>query len=126
MSDKIIINDKTFNVVSAITEEEQERGLMFKPWPPPIMIFPFDSCAIRKFWMSNTISPLDIVFCKNGKIIDICEGEPLSYKLIGPNIKTNLVLEFPRNMTKTSKICVGDYVKVIYSVISIAKKFGSI
>ena len=72
--DKVIIGTHEFPIVVAITPEEQATGLMYKSWPPPVMAFPFGSSGIHKFWMKNTISPLDIVFCRDSKVIGIYDG----------------------------------------------------
>jgi uncharacterized membrane protein (UPF0127 family) len=72
--DKIYVNGKWFNTEVAISEAEQAKGLMFKEWPPPVMVFPYKDATIRKFWMKNTVSPLDIVFCREGKFVEILKG----------------------------------------------------
>lgn len=82
--DEIFINGKKFPTKVAITEEEQQKGLMYVSWPPPVMVFPYQKSGQRKFWMKNTISPLDIVFCNDNKIIKIVKGEPLSTMMVGP------------------------------------------
>ena len=76
MSNFIIINNKKFKTVLAISEKEQEQGLMYVDWPPPVMSFIYASPRINKFWMKNTKCPLDIVFCFKNKITNILQGEP--------------------------------------------------
>ena len=125
MSDRIIIGDKQFDTLVAITDKEAAQGLMFKSWPPPVMAFPCKSCSVRKFWMKNTTSPLDIVFCRQGQIIGIFEGEPLSLENVGPDEPSDLILEFPRGTMKKNNIVVGDPVKLSYSISTLAKKFGN-
>jgi uncharacterized membrane protein (UPF0127 family) len=53
-----------FRVEVASTDEEQQRGLMFreKMGPDEGMIFPHDPPRMASFWMKNTVLPLDIVF----------------------------------------------------------------
>lgn len=126
MSDLIIINGKSLPTLIALTEPEQEIGLMYKEWPPPIMTFPFINSEIRKFWMKNTPSPLDIIFCNSGRIVGIYEGKPYSEDLIGPNSPVNLVVETPAGMAKKLSINSGDNVKLKYSLESLAKKFAII
>lgn len=111
------------NVLIAITDAEQEKGLMFKSWPPPIMAFPYNKAEKRKFWMKNTSSPLDVIFCKNNKIISIFKGEPFSMKNFGPDETSDLVIEFPYGMAKNLDIKAGDEVKLQYSIKTIAKKY---
>lgn len=121
MKNYITIKNKKFPATFAITPDEQEIGLMWKKWPPPIMCFLFDNYDIRKFWMKNTISPLDIVFCKDNKIIDICYGEPLSEKHVGPDLECNLVIELPFGYAKKLKLSNGDEVKIHHTLKSIAQ-----
>lgn len=122
MKNFIIINNVKFPTLLAITPEEHEVGLMWKPWPPPIMCFLFNEPEVRKFWMKNTISPLDIVFCRNNTIIDICHGEPLSEDHVGPNEEVDLVIEFPFGHCKEYNISKGDLIKLNHSLKSIAFK----
>lgn len=112
-----------FPTLVAITDEEQERGLMYANWPPPVMSFPFNTEAKRKFWMKNTVSPLDIIFCKAGKIVQICSGEPLSEKFVGPNEPTDLVIELPAGTSSKHAFHPGDNVKLHLSVPTLAKHY---
>lgn len=122
MSDRVIIKGKRFDALMAITAEEIESGLMYKPWPPPVMAFPFAKADVRKFWMKNTTSPLDIVFCRAGKIIGIFAGTPLSLDHIGPDEPCDLVVEFPRGTVVRNNISIGDDVKLSYSVPTMARR----
>lgn len=123
MSDLIIINGTDVPTLVAITEEEQVNGLMHRLWPPPVMAFPFEKSAVRKFWMKNTPSPLDIIFCKANRVVDICRGEPYSESLIGPNKPTDLVIEMPAGQAKNLSIEAGNEVKLKLSVATVAKQF---
>lgn len=108
MHNLIVLKGKEFVTKVAVTEQEQMKGLMFEKWPPPIMVFPYKNSSIRKFWMHNTISPLDIIFCNNGKIISIMKGEPLSTKLIGPDKPADFVVELPYGMAEVLTLKPGD------------------
>jgi len=123
MNDKIKIGASQFDVLIAVTAKEHERGLMFQPWSPPIMAFPYNTAKIRKFWMKNTISPLDIIFCNKNKVIGIYAGIPLSVDTIGPDELSDLVVEFPSGMAKANNILIGDNIKLLYSLQTISKKF---
>jgi uncharacterized protein len=106
----VSINGMSFPTLVARTEAEQQVGLMHKPWPPPIMCFPYETAGIRRFWMKNTISPLDIIFCNANKVIGIYRGEPLSTSLIGPSEASDLVVELPAGMADRMGLKIGDYV----------------
>jgi uncharacterized protein len=108
--DTISIKGQIFPTLVAITAEEQHRGLMYKEWPPPIMVFPYKRAEQRRFWMHNTISPLDIIFCRGNYVVGIFKGEPLSTKMVGPDEPADLVVELPAGTAARLGLAVGDYV----------------
>lgn len=124
MTDKIIIGKNEFETLVAITEAEHIQGLMYKQWPPPIMIFAFNNLDIRKFWMMNTPSPLDIIFCRKNKIIAICEGKPYSMKLVGPDELIDMVVEMPKGHAEKFGIGINSRIDIKYSIDSLSKKFA--
>lgn len=91
----IHIANNIFPTLLAISMEEQAKGLMHEEWPPPVMSFVYAYPQVVKFWMKNTPSPLDIVFCHKGKIAQICYGEPHSTSMIGDDTLSDLVVELP-------------------------------
>lgn len=109
----IYINDNVFSTLLAISEEEQSKGLMHQVWPPPAMTFVYAMPKINKFWMHNTPSPLDIIFCYDNKVSEICYGEPFSTKMIGSNKYSNLVIELPHGTIDSSNIKVGHSVGLV-------------
>lgn len=119
--DYLIINNRKIPTLLAITAEEQEKGLMHQPWPPPIMSFVYSSPRINKYWMSNTPSPLDIVFIHNNKITQIKEGKPYSTEIIGDNSFSDLVVEFPKGTCQEWGLKVGDAIKLDLSYQGILK-----
>ncbi len=54
----------TFRVEVAITPEEHARGLMYRTRLPADagMVFVFDEPRVQRFWMKNTLIPLDMIF----------------------------------------------------------------
>lgn len=119
----VILKDKIINTVPAITEDEHMTGLMFKDSVPDSMSFLFTKASINKFWMHNTKIPLDILFCNNNKIIDICSGVPYSKEYIGPNLYSNLVVELPKGYCEKNQIRIGDNVRVKLSISKLADFF---
>lgn len=109
----IYVSDNIFSTLLAISEEEQQRGLMEQVWPPPVMTFVYSSPKVNKFWMKNTPSPLDIVFCSKGQVSQICLGEPYSTSIIGDDRFSDLVIEFPRGTVVSSGIKLGHHVGVV-------------
>jgi uncharacterized membrane protein (UPF0127 family) len=109
----LLIGKEKIPTLLAITAQEQEQGLMGVAWPPPVMSFVYDQPRLQKYWMKNTISPLDIVFCLAGRITSIQKGEPYSTKLIGDHVPSDLVIEFPYGTCKAKNITIGDRIKLI-------------
>lgn len=66
----------------ALTPEEIETGLMFRPALPGDrgMLFIFAQERVPSFWMKNTLIPLDLVFIdSSGIVVDvIAEAQPCS------------------------------------------------
>lgn len=108
----VYINDLVFPTLLAISAEEQGRGLMFEEWPPPVMSFLYASPRVNKFWMKNTPSPLDIVFCCNGKVTQLHYGEPHSTSVIGYESPSDLIIELPHGLVETSGIKIGQSVGI--------------
>lgn len=125
MIDTVSIKGQVFPTKVAITESEQRIGLMYQEWPPPIMVFPYNVAAPRRFWMKNTISPLDIVFCKANHVVGIFKGEPMSTKLVGPNENSDMVVELPAGTAERLGLEIGDYVGYSPTMETMAKQIVS-
>lgn len=121
-TDYIYINGKSIDVSVAVTPQEQQKGLMFQEWPPPVMVFPYQKESKIKFWMKNTYSPLDIIFCNAGEVIGIFDGEPLSTRLVGPEEPSDFVVEFPRGYAKKLGISNGDKISFFPTEKTLAKQ----
>lgn len=118
----IYISNNIFSTLLAISEREQQIGLMGQIWPPPVMTFVYSSPRVNKFWMKHTPSPLDIIFCSNGEVSQICLGEPYSTSIIGDDKVSDLVIEFPRGTVVSSGIKLGQHVGVVKPTFAELKK----
>ena len=90
---KITVRGNTLRVYVADELGTRTEGLMFVTkeglGEDEGMIFVFENSAFRKFWMKNTLLPLDIAYLKeDGAIINILTMEPLDvetpYRSTGP------------------------------------------
>ena len=102
---------KSFIVLSASTDEEKSRGLMFKKKLSNSngMIFFYKKPKIVNFWMKNTFIPLEIIFINSEKrIISIKNGVPFSKTNISSDFPVIAVIEVPKNCSKKIGIKVGD------------------
>jgi uncharacterized membrane protein (UPF0127 family) len=110
-SGSIILKDKKFDVLLAISDIEQMRGLMYVNHPAPNMAFVYGQPRINKFWMKDTKIPLDIVFCADNKVVSICKGVPYSTALVGEDKFSDLVIEFPEGTCVAHDIKIGDAIQ---------------
>jgi uncharacterized protein len=108
----VTVNGKKMEVLLAISEEEQRRGLMHRDAPIPNMAFLYSYAGINSFWMKDTRIPLDLVFCLKNKIIAIRSGEPYSLSVIGSDVISDLVVEFPAGTCRELSIRAGDDIQV--------------
>ena len=71
----------------ARTPEQQRIGMMQRPALPPLrgMWFPFKRPQRLRFWMHNTLAPLDMVFLREGRVIHIEERVPVCPNLPCPS-----------------------------------------
>jgi len=104
----------SFSVEVVATEEERQKGLMFRKQLPEGtgMLFDFKVEAPVSFWMKNTYIPLDMIFIRgDGRIASIAENtEPLSERLIPSNGPVRGVLEVIGGTAKKLGIRPGDRV----------------
>lgn len=118
----VSLHSSVFPTLLAISENEQAQGLMGQKWPPPVMSFVYAEPKLSKFWMKNTPSPLDIIFCNAGEITQICKGEPYSTNLIGDNSLSDLIVELPYGTALASGLKVGHSVGLVKPTLSELKK----
>jgi hypothetical protein len=91
-----LIGQHRFELEVARTPQQQAIGLMYRKFLPDNrgMLFPFNPPQRVSFWMKNCLISLDMVFVRNGKVVDIaadvppCKAAPCpSY---GPSTETEI------------------------------------
>lgn len=93
---------------------DQMTGLMHREPPLPHMVFPYKRAENVRFWMKNTKQALDLLFCFNGKIAQICKGDPYSTVMIGDDqMLSDLVIELPYGTCQKLGINLGDPVQLL-------------
>lgn len=79
---------------------ERQEGMMFlgpeDVTPKTAMVFVFPKAAPQRFWMSNTLVPLDIVYISEaGKVVSISRGKPKDETGLPSAAPARYVLEVP-------------------------------
>ena len=98
------IGDETVYVEMAITAEDRQQGLMYRPRlsADDGMLFVYESEGFRSFWMGNTLLPLDIAFLRSdGTLLNVVEtptysdprNPPMSYATSNSDGPAQYVLE---------------------------------
>jgi uncharacterized membrane protein (UPF0127 family) len=116
----ILPSGSTYALEVVRTPEEQEQGLMFRESLAERtgMLFPFVDKAVHRFWMKNTMIPLDMIWMDaDGKVIFVsadtppCKADPCpSY---GPDAPAASVLEIAGGMARKERVTVGSSIKFL-------------
>ena len=105
---------QVFSVEMATTEQEKEKGLMYRKELPDGkgMLFDFSPEQQVSMWMKNTYIPLDMIFIRaDGRILRIAENTvPLSEALVPSGGPVRAVLEVIGGTAKKLGIAPGDRV----------------
>ena len=100
-----------FNVEIADDAQEQAQGLMFREKLPASagMLFVYDKPHHARFWMKNTLIPLDMIFLdKTGRITRIAENtRPLDETPVDGGEDVLMILEINGGMARGLGISVG-------------------
>jgi len=106
----------TLDVTVADTAEKQRIGLMFVPTMPAGsgMIFPIAPPRQARFWMRNTMIPLDMIFILPGGLIGqiVTRSDTQSDKVTASLQPVSAVLEINAGAAQALGITVGDIVRM--------------
>ena len=114
------INGKNINVEIADSPEERARGLAYRDSlaEQTGMLFVFDNSSILRFWMKNTLIPLDIIYIdENKRIVTLMENalpcllDPC--EIYSSSSPAKYVLEINGGEADNLGIKEGDFVKIV-------------
>ena len=108
---KITVGDRHAFVEVACDESSISRGLMFRTSleRDSGMLFIFEDCQPRSFWMKNTFIPLSIAYANSdGMILNISEMSPLALDRVLSSGPAKYALEMPAGWFKENNIFPGD------------------
>jgi uncharacterized membrane protein (UPF0127 family) len=117
-AEAIVPNGIKVQLEVAQTPKQQEIGLMYRTSLPDNqgMMFKFLSAQPVRFWMKNTLIPLDMIFMQNGVVKYIktsappCTSDPCpSY---GPNTLIDTVIELRSGRATELGLKVGDSITI--------------
>jgi uncharacterized protein len=114
----VLPSGAVYRLELARTPEEQAQGLMFRESLPEKtgMLFLFADKGVHRFWMKNTMIPLDMVWMDaEGRVLFVsadtppCKADPCpSY---GPESSAASVLEIAGGKAAKEKVVVGSVLK---------------
>lgn len=109
----LAVGPASYQVELALTEQEQQTGLMFRQKlgerQGMLFCFPYDDH--RSFWMKNTLVPLSIAYISSqGVITEILDMEPQSLASVRSAFAVRYALEVPQGSFGRNGVKVGDRV----------------
>jgi uncharacterized membrane protein (UPF0127 family) len=97
--------------------EEITRGMMFERSMDYALAFLYPDVSPRQMWMKNVMIPLDMVFCREGKIVQIYSDVPGCIPIVEDtecpiinSVPADLVLELPGGWSYGLRLQIGDVV----------------
>ncbi len=107
----------TVHVEIADTPDKRATGLMYRRAlaPEAGMLFLFPQASPQKFWMKNTVLPLDMIFISpTGKIVGIVnDAKPFTTNPLGVDEPSQYVLEVNAGFAAKHGLSVGDQVEFL-------------
>jgi uncharacterized protein len=117
---KLIVNKSVIELEEANSEQEQQIGLMARTSMPLNhgMAFNFTPPVPARFWMRNTLIPLDMLFVREGKIKNIqadvppCKADPCPNYGPDNGELIDRVVELNAGQAKKLGLKVGDQLNI--------------
>ncbi|MFH0936836.1 MAG: DUF192 domain-containing protein [Candidatus Daviesbacteria bacterium] len=120
---QIKINNTTVKIEVADTASKRSQGLSGRESMASDsgMLFIFESSKKYQFWMKGMKFPLDMIFIKDGKVVDVLKNVPPpsqgqkddTLPIYQPVSEIDMMLETSSSFTDTNNIKVGDTVFLI-------------
>jgi len=116
---QVTLNSTDILLEVAKTPEEQAQGLMFRTELDGDrgMLFDFGAPRIARFWMKNTLIPLDMIFLRQGQVKRIianvppCKADPCP--VYGPLTEVDQVLELKAGRAESLGLAVGQRLEFV-------------
>ena len=112
------INNALLNIELADDDNEKNIGLGGRRSlaSDSGMLFVYDKEGIYRYWMKGMLIPIDIIWIKDGEIVDITTNVPppnpgtldSELKIYQPRASINRVLETNAGFVDTNQIQIGD------------------
>lgn len=115
----VIFGSDTVRAEIARTDEERERGLMFRESVPDGtgMLFVFQRAEIQGVWMKDTYVPLDVAFLDaQSRILNIEQLEPLDLTPKWSQGPVMFALEVRQGWFADHRVSVGDRAEIVFGV----------
>jgi hypothetical protein len=118
---EVVINDQIITAIVAATPAEQARGLGGRSalGANEGLLFEFSGPGVYPFWMKDMQFPIDIIWIRDGRIVDITErldpqiGAPDSeLRMYSPQEAVDEVLEIASGRAALLHARIGDTVTV--------------
>lgn len=114
LQDKVCFQNGCVDVKVALKDQDLMRGLQFKKSLPADrgMLFVFPETSLHRFWMKDTLIPLDMVWLDDNKTVIFMESHVLPCPkdpcpVYGPLEPSRYVLEVNAGYAKTLGIHIG-------------------
>lgn len=116
---KLTINKHTFSVKTATTSAEQQQGLSGTKSLPKDqgVLFVFKTADKYPFWMKDMQFPIDIIFIRDKKVVQIISDVPVPKKdqtpqIYQPKAAADQVLEINAGLAKEYQFKTNDTVEI--------------
>ena len=119
---EIIINNAVFDVNLSIFTYEKVKGLgkISSIDDNQGMLFYYLNSSVREFWMKDMQFPIDVLWIKDNKIVNISENVPIHINgeitRMNSLYEVDRVLELKANSVSKNNIKIGDEIIIKYKL----------